>query len=529
MTRKPFFVGTAFVGTVFVFFFGLLVSISATCMAADSPQWGKYGDRNMISPETSLPDSFQPGKRNPQTGQIDLNTTENVKWTAPLGSIVYGTPVIAEGRVFVGSTDSIQNRDQLEGDRGVLHCFDEKNGELLWELVVPKRTNIRYSDWSRVGICSPPSIESGKIYLVTNRCEVLCLDIEGQANGNDGPFLDEATFFVPEGAKPLEVSQKEADIIWQNDLTETIGAMSHNAANCSVLIDGECLYICTSNGVDWSHQYVMNPKAPTLVVLDKATGKILARDDFQLGNDIAHGQWSSPALGIVNGQKQIFLGTGSGQLFAVRALTSEEVKQSQNTSEPILLETIWKFHGHPLAQSNDSVPVDHQHDSTSYQFTGNPVFYRDKIFAVATQEMHHGMKKGRLICIDATKRGDITRNGGLLWFYDDISSSDSTVAISNDLLYVSDGNGVLHCLDVETGKPHWTHSTGDPIWASPLVADSKVFLGTPRRQFLVFSDAKEKCQLSQTQLPGPVFCSSTAANQTLYIPVCGLLYAIEKK
>lgn len=498
-----------------VFCFGTAVS-----QAADTPQWGEYGTRNMVSSETNLPDSFDAGRRDPKTGRIDPASTKNVKWTAPLGQIVYGTPIVAEGKVFVGTTNSLQpNRPELQGDRGVLACFDEKNGDFLWELVVPKRTNIRYSDWQRVGMCSPPTVENGKLYIVTNRCEVLCLDIHGQADGNSGPFLEEHIFSVPQGESPTTLTKHDADIIWQNDLTETIGAMSHNAANCSVLIDGDYLYVCTGNGVDWTHSYVMNPEAPTLVVLDKHTGNVIARDSFNLGNDIAHGQWSSPAMGTVNGQKLIFQGTGSGYIFAVRALTPDDVV-------PTRLETVWKFNGHPLAQTQEVVPIDHQHDSTSYQFTGNPVFHQNRIFAVATQEMHHRMTEGRLLCLDATKTGDTTRSGGLIWSYEAITSSDSTVAISGDRLYVADGSGTLHCLDVETGTPYWTHSIGRETWASPLVADGKVFIGTARRSFWIFSDAKEKTVLGQIAVPDAIFCTATAANQTLYVPVGGVLYAV---
>ena len=42
-----------------------------------------------------------------------------------------------------------------------------------------------------MGICSTATIEDDRVYIVSNRGEVLCLDMAGMANGNDGPFVDE--------------------------------------------------------------------------------------------------------------------------------------------------------------------------------------------------------------------------------------------------------------------------------------------------------------------------------------------------
>ena len=39
-------------------------------------------------------------------------------------------------------------------------------------------------------------MEGNRAYLVSNRGEVLCLDVHGMANGNDGPYSDEARFMA---------------------------------------------------------------------------------------------------------------------------------------------------------------------------------------------------------------------------------------------------------------------------------------------------------------------------------------------
>ena len=49
---------------------------------------------------------------------------------------------------------------------------------------------------------------------MTNRDEVVCLDLHGMANGNDGPFLDEGSHMTPQGQPLLEAGPTDADILW---------------------------------------------------------------------------------------------------------------------------------------------------------------------------------------------------------------------------------------------------------------------------------------------------------------------------
>src|SRR5437764_8295622 len=91
------------------------VTLVATFMvcaaqAADRPQWGQAWSRNMVSDETGLPGSF-----NPPTGL-------NVKWSAALGTETHSSPVIAGGRVYIGTNNGNPRDPKHQGDRGVLMC-----------------------------------------------------------------------------------------------------------------------------------------------------------------------------------------------------------------------------------------------------------------------------------------------------------------------------------------------------------------------------------------------------------------------
>jgi len=95
--------------------------------AADCPQWGERHSRNMVSPETHLPETFDPA------------TGKNVTWRVPLGTRTFATPIVAAGRVLIGTNNACPRNPRHKGDRGVLMCLDESTGRLHWQLVVPKR------------------------------------------------------------------------------------------------------------------------------------------------------------------------------------------------------------------------------------------------------------------------------------------------------------------------------------------------------------------------------------------------------
>jgi len=502
----------------------LVVNPFSLTASADQPQWGELHTRNMISAEVNLPVTFKPGRRDPATDGIVLPEGAGVRWVARLGGQACGTPIVAGGRVFVGTNNDRPRDPRIEGDRGVLMCFDEQTGEFRWQLAVPKLLEVKWSDWRGIGFLSPPTVEGDRAYAVTNRCQVVALDVQGLANGNQGPFTDEGQFLVAAGEPPLATTEQCGDIIWLFDMYRQLGVEPHNGSNGSILLDGNLLYVPTSNGVEWTHSRVVNPEAPDLIVLDKQTGKLVGRDDFGIGPDITHGQWSSPALGVVNGRKLVFYGAGDGCLYAAETITDEQLAAGADL--PVSLKNVFKFNGEPRAQTEDHVPRDHQHDSVSYEVTAMPVFYKDRVYCVFTQEAFHNMKDGWLVCIDATKKGDITRTG-IVWSYDGLGASVSTPAIADGMVYAADFFGRMHCLDAETGEVVWVHPIDRPVWGSPLAADGKIYLGTGRETFWVFRAGRQLDVLDRIRMNDAIHTTPTAANGTLFIATGRHLYAVD--
>ena len=495
--------------TVYAAAFCALTTV-ATVAADDQLQWGRQYSRNMTSEERGLPETFDPA------------TGKNIKWSAPLGTQSHGSPVVARGRVLVGTNNGHPRDPRQTGDRGVLMCFDQAGGELLWQLVVPKLENDPYADWPDIGITSPPTVEGDRAYLVSNRGEALCLDLAGMADGNQGPYLDEGRHMARDDAAPTDVGERDADIIWLYDMRAEVGARPHDAANCSILVDGPFLYVCTSNGVDDTHKRVAAPDAPSVIVLDKATGRLVGRDGAGIGPRIIHSLWSSLSLGEVKGRTLVFFGGGDGVCYAFEAL-----KAAPPNDRPVELRTVWRFDCDPSAPKDNPLQYQDNRREGASNISGMPVFHKNRVYVAAGGDVWHGKRQAWLKCIDATKTGEIT-TGGEVWSAPLERHCISTPAVRDDLVYIADCGGQVRCLDADTGQPYWTHEMSGEIWASTLVADGKVYVGSRRGDFCILAAGKEKRALASVDLGSPMDATPAAAGGTLYIVTMSRLYAVQE-
>ena len=517
-----------------------LMLLSAVVSAGDWPQWGGSDCRNLISAEKGLPETFEPGRKIPSGGGIDPETTKNVRWAARLGSAAYGNPTVAGGKVFVGTDDlTLSGDSRLKRTRGgMVKCFDEATGKLLWELATPLRSRLpkdAHFGHQHLGVCSSPTIDEGRAYVVGSAGDILCLDVDGLADGNDGPFRSEGEYMVGEDESPVELTETDGDIIWRFDPIDELTVVPHDAASCSALIHGDMLYVGTSNGVDGPHAKVVSPQAPSLIVLEKRTGRLVATDNEKISERLYHAQWSSPSLGQVGETTLIFLGGGDGVCYAFETI-------DRMPPQPVHLKLAWSFDGNPPEfkfRNGKLIPYYEGDKRKSYstnkndgkyvgpsQMIATPVFYRNRVYIAMGQDPAHGRGRGLLHCIDATQTGDVTKSGRI-WTYGGLERSMATVAICDGLLYVPDVAGKMHCLDAETGECYWVHDTAAETWGGPLLADGKIFFGN-KREFFVMAAGKEAKVLSEIRLGSPVYSTPIAANGVLYVASQRYLWAVQE-
>jgi outer membrane protein assembly factor BamB len=449
---------------------------SLPLVSQDWPMWGGTAQRNMTSMMRALPETW------------DAKKGTNIKWKVQIGTSANGNPVVANGKVFLGTNNGNPKNPEIMGDMGVLMCFRESDGKFLWQVVTDKLDG--ESDWPEEGVCSSPAVEGKRLYYVSNRGELICLDTEGFTDGkNDGPFQDE-----------VYKGPTDGDIIWKLDMRKELGVAQLYMAASSPVIWEDLVFIVTSNGRDSGDEKVLAPKAPSFLAVNKDNGKVLWQDDSP-GDGILHGQWSSPALGQVNGVQQVFFPGGDGWIYGFNARTGEK---------------LWRF---------DLNPKDAVWPKTRNYGISTPVFSGGKIFMSVGQDPDHPNGVGHTYGIDPAQRGDITESGKI-WQYDKISRSISTAAVAEGLVYISDFKGLLHCLDFKTGKPYWTFDMLAPVWGSPLAADGKVYLGDQDGDVAVLKAGMEMKKISEIDMGNSVYSTPVPANGVLYVMTRSELYAI---
>jgi len=496
--------------------------IAAPSMAEDWLQWGRDESKNMYSPAKGMPDRFEPGKYKRGTEEVDMATTKNVKWVTKLGSQTYGNPVVAKGKVLTGTNNESPRDEKYQGDYSILYCFDEKTGDFIWQLAVPKLSSGKVNDWENLGILSSPRVEGNRVYLVTSRCEVICLDLNGMLDGNQG-MQDEAQYVAGPGNPPVEIGATDADIIWVYDMMNELGVFPHNASNSSPVIIGDLVFVCTSNGQDWTHVNIPAPLSPSFIAVNKNTGELAGEDDAGISTRIFHGQWSSPAAGMVNGKPMVFYGGGDGFLYGFSAEPHHDADEGVD-----FLKSVFKVDMNPPEYKfKDGKPIKYPDAEGPSEVNATPVLYKNRVYIASGQDPEHGEGVCRLVCVDATKTGDLT-DSGVIWEYKGIHRTISTVSIdpTTDLLFIGDFSGFVHCLDANTGKLYWTHDMKAHMWGSTLVADGKVFVGDEDGDFVVLAATKEKKLLAESNLGSPIYSTPIVANGVMYVGTATHLYAI---
>ena len=515
--------------------------------AADWPQWGGVNSRNMVSPETGLPVEMAPGKKlgpkaapkiagrlrpdaqeantAPGAEDIDISTTKNCLWVAKLGSQTYGTPVVADGKVFVGTNNESPRNPAHVGDRGIVMVFDEKTGKFLYQMVSPKMGTGKVNDWEYLGVCASPTIVGKKGYVPGNRCQIICFDVDGMANGNQG-MQEEAAFMAAPGpdGKPVEVAPgaQDMDILWVYDMYKELGVFQHNATSGYPLVVGDKVFVATCNGVDWTHTNIPAPNAPSFIMLDANTGELLGEQNAETSARVLHASWSSAIEANVKGQQQIVFAAGDGWIYGL----APETKANEEGLN--ILKEYWRYDANPPEYRKDESgkPRKYAEFDGPSEIISTPVFYDGLVYVPIGQDPEHGEGLGMLSCIDPTQTGDIS--GKPVWTFKGIERSISTPSIKDGLIYVGDYTGRLFCLDAKTGKEYWKFDTKGHIWGNSLVADGKVYIGNEEGELFILAEGKEMKELGSVEFPSPVMGTPVAANGVLYITTHTHLYAFKQ-
>ncbi|MCA9039745.1 MAG: PQQ-binding-like beta-propeller repeat protein [Planctomycetaceae bacterium] len=517
--------------------------------AADVPQKGGSGNRNNVSQEKNAPREW------------DVDAGDGVKWSRELGSTTYGSPIVAQGKVFVATNNDAEYLEKYPKavDLGCLLCFDEQTGEFLWQLSRPKLEAGDVYDWAHQGICSDPYVEQDRLWIVTNRCEVLCLDTDGFADQkNDGAITDE-----------VDQDPHSADILWQLDMLNDLGVQPRNMTTCSITGAGDLIFVSTSNGVPevetvTEDNPVPAPTAPSFLAIDKKSGKIVWQDNSP-GPNLLQGAWSSPAYAVIEGQAQVIFAAGDGYCYSFDPAGDGDGKSR----------LLWKFDCNPKSSKWDIFDEESRNN-----LIATPVIYNETVYIAVGQDPEIGDGPGCLWAISPLKRGDVSPtlvvdqsgmpvpqrrvqelnaeagekeipnpNSAVVWkftgedlddsgsigFEEEMSRAIASVTIKDDILIVGCFSGTVHCLNAKTGKAYWTYDMFAHIWGAALIVEDLVYLGDEDGDLAMFklsADPEEALNGGEpqweTNMGGAIYTPPVFANGTLFITTTNTLYAIEK-
>jgi outer membrane protein assembly factor BamB len=295
---------------------------------------------------------------------------------------------------------------------------------------------------------------------------------------------------------------------------------------------------------------IAQPNAPSFLAMNKNTGEVLWTDKSP-GSNIMHGQWSSPAFGVLGGVEQVLFAGGDGWLY------SFDPKGDGGKSK-----LLWKFDCNP---KESKYMLER---ATRNPLIATPVIYDGLVYIGVGEDPEHGEGNAHLWCIDPTKRGDVSptqvfnkanpnvpipykrlqacepdkgdfersnTNAAVVWHYagnnprkfeETMHRTISSAVIKDNLLFITDESGLIHCLDAKTGKPHWTHDMLASSWSTPLIAGDNVYIANLDGGILIFKVSPNKELLSELSMEIPVYTTPVVANGTLYIATFNTLFAI---
>ncbi len=502
---------------------------AAPAPKSDRRDWPMYGgtlSRDLVNSfDKNLPTNW------------DVANGQNIKWSVELGSKAYGGPIVAGGRIYIGTNNENPRDPKIHGDKGVLMCFNESDGKFLWQAVHDKLPAGRVNDWPGEGICSSPIVEGERLYYVNNRAEVICADVNGMANGNQG--VQDETY----------KGEKDVDVIWRLDMIGKLGVFPHNLAVCSPLIVGDTLFIVTANGVDEGHINIPAPAAPSFLALSKKDGSVLwqnnapsealvaaqkggakvkIRDLVDQGKLLMHGQWSNPVYAEPNGKPTIVFPGGDGWIRGFNPTNGD---------------LLWKFNCNPKGTKYVLGPK-----ATRNDFVSTPVVWNNKLYIGVGQDPEHKKGVGHLWCIDLTKEPKnkdkdlspvnnnfdatvgINKDSGLVWHYGGKAPEEynrnylfgrtmSTCAVHDGLCYAADYDGYIYCLNADTGEKYWEDKLGADTWSSPYWVDGKIYIGTENGTMRIYEHGKKKKLLDKVDMKADAIRATPIA-------INGVMYAM---
>ena len=408
-------------------------------------QWAHWRgpEHNGFSRERNLPEEWS------------LESGKNVAWVSDVGG--RATPIVLNGKVYLNcrTEESVTDPQEKIHARQQVVCWDAATGEILWKDVF----NVFLTDIPapRVGwaaMAGDP--ETGNVYVHTVDGFLRCYD----GDGKDG--------------KPV--------VKWGYSLFEDFGKLSGYGGRTQTPIVDEDQLVVSFLSANWGDTKGPGPMH-TYYSFDKKTGEL--RWVSAPGGPPNDTNYSNPIVAVIDGVRMLIGGNGDGGLYAMQARTGKPLwgirlsERGLNTS--------------PVVDGN-RVYIAHGEDNLDTVEFGSIRCIDGAYFRTLEGDTDTEGGKG----FDLTDKPEAT-----LWREDGEKTGYTGLLIDQKagILYAVSDNGVLLAYDTKTGKRLWTHDLGNVGKGSPILADGKIYVMEVNGIVHILKPSREECQeLSRVQL-----------------------------
>jgi outer membrane protein assembly factor BamB len=451
---KRFLVGlslTIFIGGIIAYAGTAVIygSTAATVSDANWPQWRGPESRG-VSMEKNLP--------------VEWSSTKNIKWKTPLAGRGHSSPIVWGNKVFL--TTAVEGA-VVPGAKAVTHniegqifvhpdsvganrqhtfkvlCLDKETGKLLWEQTAYEGTP--YDDRHRKSsfASSTPATDGRHVYA----------------------------FFGSEGLYAYDMNGKLA---WKASLGK-LGTIGMGTGTSPVLYENLVILQCDEE----------EGKASFIVALDKRSGKEIWRTPRKV-----QASWATPIL-VRTAKRMELIASGNEAVISYDPATGKE---------------LWRSKG----VDSNAIPT--------------PVAGGETVFIVA------GFPTKIAMAIRLGGTGELT-DSNILWKYAKGTAYVPSPILYNDYLYLTTDRGILTCLDAKTGKVVYEGGRV-PIpatfTASPVAFDGKILLTSEDGDTFIIKAGPQHEVVRTNSIDEPVYASPALADGKIFIRGEKNLYCISK-
>jgi outer membrane protein assembly factor BamB len=429
---------------------------------------------------------------------VDTETGKNV-FKMPLPEKTYSTPSIQpDGKLFIGCND------------GFVYMVDVNLQKIVWQYQTQGE------------IYTTPSIANGKLFVTSTDGKVYCFvpDVPSPDPTQEKVkvIISPKTAELQPGetvkffAKAFDEEEKEiADAVFEWSCSdESIGTVDKNGLFTAKSV-GVCEVKASFKGAfdtgkitvikfpepesetcEWN--YYRGNNARTGVVPEGCAPRSDTLDklwEFETGDDL----YSSPTL--ANGF--VFLGSDDMKIYCLEYITGKLIWEYK-TAGRVFSPAVEGGKVYTGSYDRSVYCLSATDGKKIWQFeTKGSIFSSPAIWE---NKVYIGSKDGNLYCLDAL-------TGKKLWSFETSDQIDASPAIMDGKVYFGSQDRHVYCLDAKTGAQIWKFGTGYYITSSPTVAEGKVFIGSDdKNMYCLNANTGEKIWVWET---GTVFHYSSPA------------------